>query len=202
MQRASESCTNRQPQNVPRQVFIWLQVLLTQGHVKIQGTKVFRAGRQLRPYGTTSIPKEFVQARMHSSQAHLKKILTYLICPEEKGCHGHRQTQPITFWMDNNILIHISLAHLCCISGVPPGSDLMKPRASIGMTSLYHPPLLHIPYSCLVQTCYHSCVQTSLLLTQLLWTLTLAQLKQTMHLHRKWPLMQKVTTHTISQLGN
>ena len=72
VRRVAESCTNRQPQNVLSQVFIRLQVLLTQGSVKVKETKVVRAARSLTPYGGTTIPKDFVQTRMHSWQAHLK----------------------------------------------------------------------------------------------------------------------------------
>ena len=78
VKRVAESCTNRKPQNVLGQAFIRLQVLLTEGHVKVKETKVVRAARGLKPYMGTSIHKDFVQTRMHSWQAHLKRISNFL----------------------------------------------------------------------------------------------------------------------------
>lgn len=78
VKRVAESCTNRKPQNVLGQAFIRLQVLLTEGHVKVKETKVVRAARGLKPYMGTSIHKDFVQTRMRSWQAHLKRISNFL----------------------------------------------------------------------------------------------------------------------------
>ena len=60
VRRVAENCTNRQPQNILNQVFIRLQVLLSQGNVNIKETKVVRTARDLKPYGGTFIPKEFI----------------------------------------------------------------------------------------------------------------------------------------------
>ena len=78
VRRIAVSCTNRQSQNVLNHVFIRLQVLLNQGNVKVKESKVVRAARSLKPYASTSIPKNFIANRMRSWQVHLKRISPYL----------------------------------------------------------------------------------------------------------------------------
>lgn len=58
--RVAECCSNRQPDNVLQQMFIRLQVLLSQGKIRVEQTKVSRAAKGLSPYNGTIIPKPFV----------------------------------------------------------------------------------------------------------------------------------------------
>lgn len=71
--QVAQCCTNRQPDNVLQQMFIWLQVLLS-----VKQTKVSRAAKGLGSYNGTIIPKSFVRSRMHSWEVHLKRIAPYL----------------------------------------------------------------------------------------------------------------------------
>ena len=66
-----ETCTKQL--NVIAQIFIWLQVLLTQGQVEVQESKVVRAAKSLSLYGGNIIPKEFLKSCLHSWQAYLQR---------------------------------------------------------------------------------------------------------------------------------
>ena len=93
--KIAECCTNHQPENVLQEMFIRLQVILTQGKVAIKESKVGRAARGLTPYKGTVISKTFVAMRMRSWQAHLKRISAFLSRGE--GCGGHKQGEHSAF---------------------------------------------------------------------------------------------------------
>ena len=69
---------NRQLENVLQQIFIRLQLILSEGKVKVKESKVARAAKGLKEYRGTIIPKEFIKARMHSWLVQLHRISHFL----------------------------------------------------------------------------------------------------------------------------
>ena len=133
VRRVVENCTNRQPQNILSQVFLRLQVLLSQGNVNVKETKLVRAARDLKPYGGTSIPKEFIATRRHSWQVHLRRISPYL--SKGEGVWWTQSSTAYHFKMAKSIPTFINRVRLRSISGECPGSSLMIPKSNNGRTS-------------------------------------------------------------------
>ena len=114
--RVAECCSNRQPGNVLQQMFIRLQVLLSQGKIRVKQTKVSRAAKGLPPYNGTIIPKSFIRSRMRSWQVQLQRVAPYLY-PKEKECGEHRPVMLIASLMGNSMLMLSLWAHVNCTTG-------------------------------------------------------------------------------------
>ena len=90
--KVAECCTNRQPENVLQQMFLRLQVILSQGTLKVKESKVARAAKALPQYAGTIIPKTFVSTWSAAGRFTCKGSPPSCLREKEFGGHKLRKT--------------------------------------------------------------------------------------------------------------